>query len=148
MKSRLNRLTEFLRKYDRDLFAYRNIEGKTLIMRKVNKDFLIEDDDSLPRSQMILALTEDWTGRTAPKDWGLEPIYQKLSSMDAWRDEQWLKKDQERREMRERDKERVRRNDIRARAADLRKDFARATNDINTSTLEKVDHRRMTDGNC
>ena len=68
--------------------------------------------------------------------------------MDLWASHHSLKDMRERREREQRDKERQNKNEIRAKALDLRKDFAKAVNDINTSSLEKLDNRRSKDGYC
>lgn len=85
--------------------------------------------------QLILSLTHDWKPSGRPVNWGVEPVLEMLRSMDSWTDPRMFSRMVERRERMEVDSERSKRNEIRARAADMRSDFARATNDINTAGL-------------
>lgn len=154
MESRARRVSELVKRYDRRLFATWNMRHKVVtILRQADRleasDFY-QHEPSLAslNPQLILALTDNWTLSGQPVDWGLEPILDKLKSIDGWRDFDHFTKMVKRRVREELEKERVIRNELRARAADLRPDFAKATNDINTSTLEKVDYRRLKDGNC
>lgn len=85
--------------------------------------------------QLILSLTHDWKPSGMPVEWGVEPVLEMLRSMDSWTDPSMFTRMIARRERMESDAERAKRNEIRARAADMRRDFARSTNDINTSGL-------------
>lgn len=152
MKGIEPRLTARIQKYDPALYVYRNVEGKALIMRQGSRledsDYGMDDlDDSLRNPQLILALTDNWRLTGKPVDWGMEPILDRLRSMDSWRDDKWITERKRNRERDEETQKQSKRNEFRAIAADLRKEFAQATNDINTSTLEKVDGRRN-HGNC
>jgi hypothetical protein len=71
----------------------------------------------------------------------------KIREMDAWRDDSMLDQMRQERERSKENRAREKRNEMKARAYDMRRDFAKATNDINTSTVEKVDYRRNYDGN-
>lgn len=141
------RLTNKLKKYDRKLYAYRAPTGVTMIMREADRmeasDFHQEEEDpALLNPQFIFACTSDLSLRGQPQEWGIEPILNQLKGMDVWRDGSWLKERKVRIEREKADEERQQKNQIRAIAADARKDFAKATNDINTSTIEKIDNRR------
>ncbi len=107
-----------------------------------------EPDLARLNPQFILALTDTWTLQGQPVEWGLEPLAWKLREMDSWRSDQEIKGMRQERERLKGIQANSKRNDLRAQAADMRKDFARATNEINTSTLEKVDSRRKKDGYC
>lgn len=151
MDSRTQTINRVVQSFDRTLFVYRNKEGMRLIMRRADR---LEDSDYNQKEpalaslhpQMILALTDSWKSTGQSVDWGIEPILEQLKSMDLWRNDRMLEEIRERRESKERDESRMKRNEFKAIAADMRRDFAKATNDINTSTLEKVDHRRKKDG--
>ena len=88
--------------------------------------------------QFILALTDTWTLQGQPVEWGMEPIMAKLRSMDSWREDTILDSIVAERERREASKAQTNKNEFRARAYDLRKEFAEATNDINTTGLSRV----------
>ena len=85
--------------------------------------------------QFILALTDTWKLNGQPVDWGLEPIMSQLRSMDRWSDSEQFNQMIKRREENEADQSRQKRNELRALAADSRRDFAKATNEINTAGL-------------
>lgn len=125
------RANQLVKRYDRDLYAQRNAMGKLIVMRKnLNpgaSDFW--EDDKTP-DQFILALTDNWRINGTPTEWGYEQVRLKLAEMDGWVRKSMYEEFCLRRERYEEDKGRAKRNDLRALAADVRKDFARATNDI------------------
>lgn len=136
----LKRLTSELKTHDPQLYAIKTSSGMKQVWRRAEKwsaaDALEGDDltGSSP-TQFILALTADWTLRSTPCEWGIEPVMQKILEMDSWRDDSTLSKIRQERERKKEDRERIRRNERRAQALDLRRDFAKATNDINTASL-------------
>lgn len=153
MIGQIERINRHLKLYDKSLYSYRNFHGKVLIMRKADRleasDYGQDDIDLAElRPQYLFALTTDWNVHSPAVEWGIEPLMQKLKSMDVWRDDQWVKNRRRDNERVNADQKRIRRNELKATAADMRRDFAKATNDINTSTLEKVENRRFSDGNC
>lgn len=152
MSWKVHNINRRLKRFDRSLFTYTNIEGKVLVMRKADRleasDYHQEEmnlDEIRP--QIIFALTHDWTVYGRSVDWGIEPILEKLRSMDSWASTAWISEMRKENERIKEDKKRMERNEFRATASDMRKEFAKATNDINTSTLEKID-RRYSHGNC
>lgn len=152
MSGRVMRINEVVKQYDRKLFA-RASAGKVLILRRGDR---LEASDYNQREpelarlnpQLILALTHNWKVDGLPVEWGLEPLMLQLRSMDSWADPDMYRNMVKKRELEASEKERANRNDLRARAADMRQDFARATNEINTSSLAKLDRRRKQDGYC
>jgi hypothetical protein len=153
MDWKLERLNNEVKSYWRDLYAIRTSSGMLQIYKRGVRweTFTFEGRTlhySRPNPQFILALTDTWTLTGKPVDWGIEPTMSRIREMDSWRDDRIYEDLVKERERAKANKDRAYRNEIRARAYDLRKDFARATNDINTSALEKVDHRRRKDGYC
>ena len=152
MDSRVKRITQLVKGFDSRLYAHRAGSGVVQIHRQADKWEAADLCQEVPdlarlRPQFILALTNDWSPFGNPVEWGLEPITRKLLEMDGWRDDRQFNEMRERRNSAQRDRERQNRNELRARAADMRRDFAKATNDINTSTLAKIDRRREYNGN-
>lgn len=150
---RVKRITQELRKWDRTLFAHRRPDGTIQVLRQAERfsaaDALSEAPDLASlRPQFILALTDNWNLTGKAVDMGLEPLMRRIMDMDLWRDPDSVNQMRARRERAERDKQRARRNEIRALAADMRRDFARATDGINTGGMEKADPRRKANGNC
>jgi hypothetical protein len=135
-----SRLTKKIRQYDRDLYVYENEEGLKMVMRKANRleasdYFQAEEDPSLLNPQVIFPLTETGSFGSKPVEWGIERILWKIKGMDIWRDSSWLTERKKRLERIEEDKKRQQKNEFRALAADIRTEFAKKVNDINTSTL-------------
>lgn len=85
--------------------------------------------------QLILSLTHDWKPSGQPVEWGIEPVLERLRSMDSWTDPSMFTRMVSKRERMESDKARSKSNEIRARASDMRQEFARATNDFNTAGM-------------
>lgn len=147
----VSRVTQEIKSYSKDLYAERSPNGSVQIYRKKTRWETFEFEGktlhvSRLEPQLILNLTDDWTKRGRPVEWGLEPLASKIREMDTHRDDtmydRMLKENQRVDEM----NARYTYNEFKAAAADCRKEFAKATNDINTSTLEKVDPRRIKDG--
>lgn len=152
MDYKVIRLTQVLRAYDPLLFAVR-IGPMVQIHRKLDgfKTTNGYQEELLPEDvhpQFILALSDTWKANGNPADWGIEPVMEMIRGMDSWNDEDSYYTMVKRRESESVDKKRSFRNEIRARAHDMRRDFARATNDINTSSLAKTDLRREKNGYC
>ena len=95
---------------------------------------------------LILPVTENWLASGRPVDWGIEPIFWKIQELDSWRDDGDYDRFCKTRENKKNDRTRAHKNEMRALAADCRREFASATNEINTSIMEKVDKRRNYDG--
>lgn len=150
MEWSLNRLNQEVKKHDRRLFVIKTASGMKQIWRQADKwdaaDTIDEYDKSSIPIQLILSLTDTWGANGKPVEWGIEPVIHKLLSMDAWTQVDMLEKMRKGREQEKEDKDRARRNELRAYVADNRREFAKATNHINTSTLAKVDNRRKKDG--
>jgi hypothetical protein len=133
---RLRRINRELRSYDRNLFAVQANTGVIHVLRKAEKweaaDALdIEEADKSTRPQFIFATTDDWTQSGSPREWGIEPIMEHLRAMDSWTaSERPLAKIRRNRERLEQETKRAWENTNRAIAADMRRDFARVTNDI------------------
>ena len=140
MSYRLSRLNRAIKDYDKDLYVIRSPNGMDQVWRKsLPKDLfgLTEaSHSSKPNVNFILALTDDLKLTGNPVEWGIEPIIATLKSWDNWRDDTQFEKMKKRREFNEESEKNSQKHEFRARAADMRKDFARATNEINTSSLK------------
>lgn len=133
----LMRLNKEVNGYDSALYATRASNGMIQVYRKPTKSVanLYDADDFNPNPLLILCLTDTWTIQGKPVEWGLEPVMERLRSMDQWADGISYEEFCRRRDQRESTDKRTFNNDLRDRAKDLRSDFVRATDDINTSTL-------------
>lgn len=149
MDAKLRQISQLLKRYDSDLVPHRYLDGALGIMRKRRGyDFYRFNQEHFVLwfvrewDELVLPITDTWTESGKPVDWGIEPIFWKIQQLDGWRDDGDYDRFCADREAKRRSKDRAFRNEMRARAADCRKEFARATNDINTSTIEKIDRRR------
>lgn len=135
MDSRTARVSRLVRSYDRKLYAQR-INGMIQVWREGERSevlpYEVEDANYIlrPNPQFIFALTDDWKLGGQPVDWGIEPLSWKIRSMDAWRDDSYFDRMLKSREREEEEKDRTRRNEFRAIAADYRKDLASATDEF------------------
>ena len=148
MDAKLRQISKLLKRYDSDLFPKRFLDGSMGIMRKRKSysRYRLQTGSTLwfinYWDDLVIPVTDNWLESGRPVDQGIEPIYWQLLKTDSWRDDGDYDRFCNQRERKKQDRERHWRNEVRALAADCRQDFARATNDINTSTLEKVDRRR------
>lgn len=127
----LGKLNQRLKKYDSLLYATKNPLGNICIMRKAsNIEFVCDDLPSLPRDHFIFALTTNLQAHGDKIDLGWEKIYEILTEMDWQVRQREYEKMVKRRELKKELKKREFSNNVRGLAADIRKDFAKATNDI------------------
>lgn len=137
----VRRLSSEVSKYDRRLFATRGVDGMIRVLRKGDRleasDFNQSEPDLVDlHPQLILSLTHNWHYSGTPVEWGVEPVLEKLRAMDSWVDPAMFSRMHKARDSEKEREDRSRRNEFRSIALDLRKDFARATNDINTSGMK------------
>ncbi len=149
MNTKLRQISKLLKRYDSDLYPKKYLDGALGIVRKKRRwDFqnlpgggrlwFGFDDD-----QLVLPVTDNWNESGKPVDWGIEPIFWKIQQLDSWRDDGDYARFVRQREQNKQNKERANRNEMKAIAYDCRREFAQATNDINTSTLDKTDRRSL-----
>ena len=86
----------------------------------------------------IFSLTEDWTTKTRPVPWCEINILNRLRAHDLWRDDNFVANYIKETLKDEESKDRARRNNTEAFLRDFRRQFAKATDSINTSTLSKT----------
>lgn len=146
MDCRVIRITQELQKHDRLLKAVRTNTGMIQIWRTADSwraaDLIDGESDSSQPMQFITALTDNWSVTGNPIDLGLDPLMWKIQEMDSWSKGSMLEDMRRAREKAKEERLRQRKNENKAIAYDMRKEFAKAVNEINTSTLEKIDKRR------
>jgi hypothetical protein len=135
---RAETLTRHLKRHDSELYASRQPTGAIWVLRR---------NRSRPHEpHFIFALTDNWTAQGRPREWGIEPVLNRIKAHDLWRNADSvvdrILADHEKSEESDR---RAARNSIESFLLEFRKPFARATNGINTSTLSKIDNRRKGD---
>lgn len=152
MDAKVNNLTRALKRYDRDLYAERASDCELIgVYRKVVRWETYHLDGSnlvfsRPSSEPVMFLTHNWKINGQPVDWGTEPLMARIRAFDGWNHDSVVEEVIAERESLAKNRQRAFRNELKARAADMRQEFAKAVNDINTSSLEMVDKRRIKDG--
>lgn len=145
MSWRVERLTQELKGHDKMLFATKTNTGMVQVWRRADRwaaaDLLHEESGHSQPMQFILALTDSWKLDGNPVDRGIEPVLYKIRQMDSWNKGSQLDAMRRRRDAEKEDQDRQKRNETRAIAADLRSEFARSVNDINTAGLDMTDPR-------
>jgi hypothetical protein len=144
---RVERITRELKNHDSQLYCDWGGAGRLCVYRKSTRweSYYLDEDAVLsvarPTPHFIFALTENWSLKGEPKDWGVEPILARLKAIDLWnRDlaEEIIQNTEKETESLARD----RRNNTESFLLDFRKQFAKTFDDVNTSTLAKKDKRR------
>jgi hypothetical protein len=149
MDQKLRQVSQLLKRYDSELIVKRYLDSSLGIFRKRRGwDFFHFDGEtkyalwfSVDFEDLVIPCTDNWTDLGKPVDQGIEPIFWKVQQLDGWRYDDYEDFVAGRAE-RKRNRDRAFKNEMRARAADLRREFAKATNDINTSTIEKIERRK------
>lgn len=120
--AKARRISKAVYQLDAGLYAFMDESGVIQIWHKNNLS---------GKNDFILALTDNWQPHGKPREYGIEFIMRVLRYKAIDEFDEYVKA----RERREEDEKRQRHNEFRAAAADCRKDFAKATNHINTGTL-------------
>lgn len=135
MDSRVKLLNRRVKEYDGDLFLRRDGGGKLHLYRKKPIVFWHSYRGQrlgavVIKEQYIMSLTDNWKQDGVGVDWGTEPLLRRIREIDGHQNDLDYDEFCRRRENAERDRVRIRRNENRALAADARRDFAKATNDL------------------
>lgn len=144
-------INRHLQKYDPTLYATVDFQGVPCVYKVayryeecsyqgITYVYPVRDD------HYIFALTDDWKPSGNIVDLGIEPIMEHVQEIDGHRHEIW-KQLCENYEKRAKSDERHRDSENEAFFKDFRRQFAKATEHINTSCLEKIDKRRNYDVN-
>lgn len=128
-------ITRHIKKWDRRLSAKYVGEGLIHILfsdANVNK--------------LVMSLTDNWSANGQPRLWGIEPILMRLRQIDVSGNQSHLEELRKQREREEESRKRDMKNKIEDGAREARPLFAKAFNDINTSTLDKTYDKRKLKG--
>lgn len=119
-----------LKMHDRCLLAKETHPGRIDIYRVASMN------DAPP--YFVFSLTEDWKPSGKPVPWSVDIVLNRIKAHDLWRDDTFVERWIAEQEKAAESEDRARRNDTEAFLYDFARQFQRATNDINTSTLEKI----------
>lgn len=127
-------ISSYLRKFDPLLFCEKSEDGKLCIYRKDQRIETYDVDGFVihfvrPAPYLVLALTDTWNLFGKSRDWGIEPILNRLRECDLW-SRDLAKESMESIERSNASKDRDVDNHIESYLKDIRKPFANATNDI------------------
>lgn len=136
---RATNITKAVRSYKRELYCERDSDGRYHVYQKAPYW------PNPPR--YVLSLTHNWNMRGKTVDWGIEPILAKIKAMDLCADggHERFREMLEQNEKFDASREREMKNTIESFVRDMRPQFARATNDVNTGSMAKLDKRRLKD---
>lgn len=146
---RARKITKELQKYDRLLYA--KDDGKAIRIFRVGKEFREEKFNNtsflnlVRNDHLVMSLTDTWGVRGHRVDWGIEPIMARIKALDLWNSDNLSEEFFKNEEIEEKSKERQMRNNIESFLYEFKSQFAKATDGINTSTLDKLDKRRLGD---
>jgi len=124
--------TRALKRYDKDLFCVRNIDGVMCVFRKHKRFEPVCVDDNfrilnlITDKQYVCALTENWTLSTKPRQWGIDHVLTKIRQMDLQINENLLDDLDAKNEKVDESERRSFRNETEAFLADNRRQFAKA----------------------
>lgn len=141
------KINKLVKEYSPDLYCTKDGNGTVHIMRKTNQYDTFEYKGvtygySKTYAHQVTSLTHDWSMDGRPVEWGLDLIWNKLSFMDAWRDDTFFDRMVKDREKAEEIKERSQKNEYLAQAADLRSAFRKTFEDYNvTSRVNRSDFK-------
>jgi hypothetical protein len=139
--------TMALQKHDEKLFARKEPDG---IIKIYEKSYTYEtydvDGDTIhflvPSHSFIMAVTDNWSVRGKPVEWGLLPLIQKIKSIDWHNAQSELHRLEEENEKIKKSKERDFANKAEGFASDFRDSFKKTFSDYNVASLKKKDRRK------
>lgn len=143
--------THELKKHDRNLLCRKEADGYYKVFMK-SKRVVYYDVDGVrmgfvvPDEKFICPLSEDWSMRTRPVEWGLLPLMEKIRRMDAMNLDADVYKweEQERKHQESKDKDLA--NNAEAFASDFRSAFKKEFDYTLTHSLDKKEKRRFKNG--
>lgn len=150
MSYRARRITSAIKPIDAKLYAHH--DGKCIRIFRESYEYRREALNSyigfwnvVRNDHLVMSLTDNWGVNGKPVDWGILPICARLKALDLWNNDNLINKifiDEEKDKI---SREKNFRNNVESFLGDFRSQFAKATNDINTSSLSKIDKRRIGD---
>lgn len=139
--TRARQIENVIKKHDPMLVCRKDLKGVMRVFRKAFRKELIWLDDNKfliygqPELQTVFSITEDWTERTKPVDWGIEPILARLKAIDAWSNESLMEELMSSYEKSEESKRRAFRNDVESFMYEMRPAFKKTFSDTRTALM-------------
>lgn len=140
MESKLKSLNRALKSYDPELYAQ--------VTRLPRIDVYRKSKFNCNPPNYIFSLTEDWSTKSNPVPWSTDIVINRLKAHDLWNQPDFmnnyiegLKKDEE-------IKTKRRMSSTEDFLRDFRRQFAKAFDGINTSTMKKLYRKEGSHGYC
>lgn len=130
MKSWAKEMNRRVKAYDSCLFVQEGPNGRYDLYRSS------KFGTSPPH--LIFSLTDTWQPTGRPVDYGIDTVLNRLKAHDLWRDDLFVERYIEQQKKDADSRERARDNSIESFLLDFRRQFARATDSINTANLNKI----------
>lgn len=155
----LDSINRAVKRYDRKLYVDLNTQGIPCVFRRTKLFVPIIDEGEfklynlVPSKDYVMALTEDWSPRTKVREWGIDFVLNRLRDIDLAHNKNLIEEIDRKNEEIDKSNRRHLRSEAEAFFSDHREIMKRQFKDINTSTLDKTDHkqklrdRRIKDGN-
>lgn len=148
MEADARRITRHIsRYYDRELVA--KVDGDKICIFRKNKRWIgynyngVEFYYPHPVLDYIMALTDNWSLSGTSRIWGLDFITNRLKQIDGWANPNFIEDIEKANERVDELKRRRLKSEAECFAKEIRPAFAKAFDGVNTSTLEKIDRRRI-----
>ena len=151
MSSRARQITAALKSYDYELYAKEDYNGVIRIYRKCKEmrsewiSYQVPLGVIVRNDHLVMSLTDTWGSRGQKVDWGILPIMARIKALDLWNSRNLSNEFFEQEEKDEISRERHMRNTTESFLYEFKDQFKKATNDINTSSLNKFDKRKLGD---
>lgn len=130
MNSWAKTLNRRLKDYDSCLFVQEAREGRYDVYRR--------NRENLAMPHFLFSLTDSWQPKGTPVPYSADTIINRIKAHDLWRDDSFVERYIKESEVRKESKDRALRNSIESFLYDFRKPFAKATDGINTASLNKI----------
>ena len=157
MDGYVRKYNQALKRYDAELYAQRHASGAVVVMQKGYRYIPYEVGSEVVHvlsssPTYVFALTDNWTTQGNPIDLGIDRVLDKVRECDYRKRENLIKELEETEEKANQTKRRDVRNNAEAFFSDQRSRFKKATGDILTHSMAKVEtkaqkNRRLKDGN-
>lgn len=140
--------TKALRSYDRELFAGRTKDGVACVFRRHKRYVPVCEFNGQPLmslyedKQFVFALTDNWTAKGNPRDWGIDFVLNRIKEIDVLANERLIDELDAQNEKVDKSRQRGLRNEMEAFWSHERRRFAKATDDILTHSLSKDEPKK------
>jgi hypothetical protein len=144
----LKTYTKALKRYDRDLFAGRTMDGMPCVFRKHKRYEVVCEWEGgkllnlREDKQYVFAITDNWSMSGEPRDWGIDDVLGHLRMIDALANKRMFEEMDERNEQVDETNQRHLRTEMEGFWSHERRRFAKATDGILTHSLSKDEPRK------